>query len=126
MPSDMENEHLILYCAPEESSFYMDYLAPAGVTPRQISQIQLTEAILSMVKEGIGVSVLARWAVSPEVAEGKLVIVPFSGCFEREWRAAYRTRGRVPSHIRSFIDALAEESMGTEFPSGVRRIGLTG
>lgn len=123
MPGDLESEHLILYCPPDESNFFREYLVPAGIVPRQLSEIQLTEAIISMVKEDIGVSVLARWAVAPEIAEGKVVGVPFSGSFEREWRAAFRTRGRVPAHVRAFVDAIVSEPMTADFPSGVRRIG---
>jgi len=121
MPADLESEHLILYCSPEESSFYNEYLAVSGVTPKAISEIQLTEAIVSMVKEGLGVAALARWAVAPEVSEGKVVAIPFSGSFAREWRAAYRSRGRVPAHVKAFVDALAGDPLRSEFPAPIRR-----
>ncbi len=123
MPADLETEHLILYCAPEDSTFYNEYLVPAGVVPRQISEIQLTEAIVSMVREGIGVSVMARWAVAPDVDEGKVAVVPFGSGFEREWRAAFRSRGRVPAHVKAFVDAISLKSIPVDFPDGVRRIG---
>ena len=45
-------------------------LSPAGVGRGQLSTLQLTEAILELVKADLGITVLARWAVEPSLASG--------------------------------------------------------
>ena len=70
--ADFAAQHLILYTSPEESTAFQKMLAPAGVTPRQLSEIQLTEAIVEMVKAGLGISILARWSVAPHLSAGTL------------------------------------------------------
>ena len=50
---------------------YQRLLVPCGVTPH-VQQVQLTEAIIELVKAGLGVAVLAWWAVEPAVRSGAL------------------------------------------------------
>ena len=47
-----------------------DVLLPAGISPARIEEVQLTEAITELVKAGLGVAVLARWAVQPLIDAG--------------------------------------------------------
>ena len=53
-----------MYATPQESYVYNTLLQPAGVQPVW-RQVQLTEAILELVRAGLGVSVLPRWVVQP-------------------------------------------------------------
>jgi len=97
-PSDFAGEHLILYTSPEESTAFQRVLVPAKVTPRRLSEIQLTEAIVEMVKAGLGVSVLARWSVAPQLAAGTLRAARLGGRgLVRRWNAAtLRAAPRAP------------------------------
>jgi len=62
---DLAPEHLILYSIPREANLvFREVLIPAGVSPKRLTHIQLTEAIVEMVKASLGVSVLARWSVA--------------------------------------------------------------
>ena len=54
---------MFIYSARETSYVFQRLLTPAGISPRRLQQVQLTEAILELVRAGLGVSVLARWAV---------------------------------------------------------------
>ena len=45
-PSELCSERFLMYSAPEDSSSFRDILAPAGVSPAQVSVLQLTEGIL--------------------------------------------------------------------------------
>ena len=45
-------------------------LLPAGAVPARIEEVQLTEAITELVKAGLGVAMLARWAVQPLIDAG--------------------------------------------------------
>ncbi len=71
--------------------------------------MQITEAIIELVKAGMGVAVLAWWAVEPAVRSGALRAVPVTRRgYRRTWSAAtLKDMARVP-HVREFIDLLAE------------------
>ena len=104
---DFADEHLIIYSAPGESTVFRRVLLPAGIMPRRVSHIQLTEAIVEMVKGGMGISVLARWAVLPHVAAGTLEALPLTRTgLHRQWKAAV-IRGVIPEYIAEFARLVA-------------------
>src|SRR4029077_4099402 len=91
-----------------ENDVFTMLLSPAGVTPRRVSAIQLTEAILELVKGGAGIAVLARWAVAPHLKTGELKAVRLTRHgLERRWRAAMLRQRPVPLHLREFAGLLA-------------------
>jgi LysR family transcriptional regulator for metE and metH len=99
----------MLYSTPRESYLvFREVLIPAGVAPTRVTHIQLTEAIVEMVKAGLGVSVLARWSVAPQLDRGELVARPLTrGGKYRAWSAAYRSRA-APPHLLAFVELLAK------------------
>ena len=109
---DFANEHLIMYIVPEDdSSFFRRILRPAGVIPKQISQVQLTEAAVEMVKAGLGISVMARWAVAPQISAGELRGLPLTRKgMTRQWSAAMIRTDAPPSYLLEFVKILAENS----------------
>src|SRR3989449_2092629 len=76
--ADIHGETLLLYPPKEDSLVLNQVLLPAGAVPGRIDEIQLTEAIVELVKAGLGVSVIARWAVEPIVKSGALVARPLT------------------------------------------------
>jgi LysR family transcriptional regulator for metE and metH len=106
---DFAGETLLSYAPKEESTVYQRLLLPAGVTPADLMQVQLTEAIIEMAKGGLGLGVLARWAVEPEVRAGRLQARPLTRRgFKRTWSAAtLKDLSRVP-YVSAFTDLLAE------------------
>src|SRR5262249_39654521 len=107
---DLADVPLYLYAAPLESSFlYQGILRPAGVRPRQVQRVQLTEAAIELVKAGLGVSVLARWAVESHLKTGQLVGRRLtSGGYRRRWSAATLGARRVPEYLSAFIQLVKE------------------
>jgi LysR family transcriptional regulator for metE and metH len=105
---EFAGETLFIYPPKEESSVYQEVLAPAGVRPAELQQIQLTEAIIELVKAGLGIAVLARWAVAPYVKAGTLNAVPLTRRgYRRTWSAAtLKDMAEVP-YVRDFIDLVA-------------------
>jgi LysR family transcriptional regulator, regulator for metE and metH len=109
---DLAPEQLILYSIPREANLvFRDVLMPAGVSPRRVTHIQLTEAIVEMVKAGLGVSVLARWSVAPSLERGELVARPLTrnGRF-RHWSAACRA-GEASPALLEFVELLARHPL---------------
>jgi LysR family transcriptional regulator for metE and metH len=109
---DFSDEHLIVYTIPkEENMIFRQVLLPAGVSPRDVSHVQLTEAIIEMVKAGLGVSVLARWAITPELESGVLSAVPLTRKgFYRQWSAAMIKSKSLPPYLTEFVRLLAAEA----------------
>jgi LysR family transcriptional regulator for metE and metH len=111
-PRDFEGEHLLLYVGREESTLFERVLIPAGVEPARLSTVALTEAIIEMVRAGLGISVLARWAIRDQLLSGKLVGRPVTKKgLHRQWRAATLRRDYAPEYIDAFVDLLARPAM---------------
>ena len=112
--SDFANEHLLNYSPPEESMLFQRLLTPAGVMPRQLSLIQLTEAMVELVKAGMGICVLARWAVEPHVRAGTLCAIPITASgMPRRWYSASRATKNKPAYLREFEQFVARAVMST-------------
>jgi len=110
-PSDLARERLLLYTPPAENNFYRDYFGRTAVRPARIDVIRVTEAILSMVRSGLGVTVAARWAIASQLRSGRLVGVRIGPRgFHRSWMGAMRrVRGAAqPAFVTEFLRQLRE------------------
>jgi len=106
---DFAPEHLIIYSAPEGNRAVQQVLVPAGVTPRKVSNVQLTEAIVEMVKAGVGIGILAKWAVSPQIAAGTIRALPLTGKgLHRRWCAATLKSNSAVPYLNEFVRLLAD------------------
>lgn len=115
-PADLADERLLLYSDAAESRFYQQFLVRAGVTPRDVAQVQLTEAIVSMVKAGLGVSPLARWAIERELRRGDVAGVRLGERgLQRSWLAATRRGSREPAYLADFADLVASHAVPSRF-----------
>lgn len=105
---DFADEHLIVYSAPkEELTVFQKVLLPAGVLPRQVSHIELTEAIIEMVKAGLGISVMSQWAVAPKIEAKTLRAVPLTKKgLHRHWNAAMIKNKTIPPYLHKFVELL--------------------
>jgi LysR family transcriptional regulator for metE and metH len=112
-PEDFAEEHLIIYSAdPQDSYTFMRILRPAHVEPARVSQVPLTEAILELVKAGLGVSVMARWAIEPALKTGavKAVRIGKRGVF-RSWSAVTLRDRPEPKWQREFVSLLSRQAL---------------
>jgi len=112
-PQDLADERLFLYSsAPDDSFTIQKILRPAGVTPKRVSFVMLTEAILEMVRAGLGISVMQTWAIEPALRDGIVVAVPITRTgIHRQWSAVtLRDAARRP-FVDAFIDLLAARAM---------------
>jgi LysR family transcriptional regulator, regulator for metE and metH len=111
---DFAAEHLIVYTVPRaESSLFLKVLDPAGITPRRVTHIQLTEGIIELVRSGVGISVLARWAIAPYLRDGSLRAVRLTRSgFSRQWVGVMLAQDPMPSYLSAFVDQLAVYAPG--------------
>jgi LysR family transcriptional regulator for metE and metH len=112
-PEDFASERLLLYSGSTEDSFTVQQiLRPAGVEPVGISFVMLTEAILAMVKAGLGISVMQTWAVEPAIRAGDVRAIPITPAgIRRRWSAATLRAAPPTAHLDVFIDLLASRAM---------------
>jgi LysR family transcriptional regulator for metE and metH len=110
VPRDFADERLFTYSVPiRQLGFYRQFLEPAGVLPAKIFRVDLTEAIVEMVRANLGVAVFARWAVAPYVNAATLKALPLGRRgFRRKWYAVTVKARRPPAYLQFFIDLLAE------------------
>jgi LysR family transcriptional regulator for metE and metH len=121
----LADEHLFLYTsADRRSTIVRDLLEPGGVRPREVTRIQLTEAILELVAADFGVAVLAKWAVAPAVRSGSVKAhrIGRSG-FSRTWFAALRSRDVMPAYLFDLLDLLRRNLGGINASSSVGALG---
>jgi LysR family transcriptional regulator for metE and metH len=106
---DFADQHLIIFSIPKEKSLiFRRVLTPAGVSPKEVSYVQLTEAMVEMVKAGLGVSILPRWTVAPLLKARDLAArsITHRG-LHRHWFAA-TLKGLSPSSpVLEFVELLA-------------------
>jgi LysR family transcriptional regulator for metE and metH len=110
---DFAEEHLIIYTADRSDSYtFRRILSPAGVEPARVSQVPLTEAILELVKAGLGISVMARWAIEPAIKAGSVQAVRISkrGVF-RPWSAVSLRDRAEPKWQKEFVALLARQAL---------------
>jgi len=76
--------------------------------PKRVRQVPLTEAIVELVRAGLGVSVVGRWAIEPQLRAGGLVALPIGRRgVSRKWSALYR-RADAPDALRAFVELLRQ------------------
>jgi LysR family transcriptional regulator, regulator for metE and metH len=89
-PEELAGEQLYLYSRSIDHSFIVQkVLRPAGIEPRRVTYLQLTEGIIEMIKAGMGASVLPKWSLTNALAsqEVKAIRITKGGVF-RKWYAA--------------------------------------
>jgi LysR family transcriptional regulator for metE and metH len=108
-PADFADQHLLTYSVPDQRlSIFSDVLNPAGVRPAKVFKLELTEAIVEMVKANRGIAVLARWAVAPYLDSTSLKAAPLTkrGRF-RDWCGVVAASKKRPKYVDAFLDVLA-------------------
>lgn len=123
---DFADQHLIIHSPPMETvSVHQFVLAPAGVSPKSVVALPLTEAAVEMVRAEMGVTVMARWALRPYLRLGGLTTVRVgSKGLRRDHFIAVPSDRRLPEYVDRFIEFLRGElslsdPMGEEMPVNV-------
>jgi LysR family transcriptional regulator for metE and metH len=106
---DFRDEHVILYSSPEENRAFQQAVVSAGVSPRRISSVQLTEAIVEMVKAGVGIGILSRWSIAPQIAAKSVCALPLTKRrVYRQWYAVSLRNKSAPAYLSAFTALLSD------------------
>jgi len=110
--ADLANEHLLMHSSAEES-FFAKTLAREGVRPRKHTVILLTEAIVELVRAGVGISAVPRWTVARELHSGDLVALRFTKKgLPRKWGAATLKSDAIPEPVKALIALMVTDRIG--------------
>ena len=106
--ADFKDQQVIIHSLPLESvSLFSQVLIPEGVQPKNVIQVQVTEAIIEMVKAGLGVNVMAKWIVEPYLKEGDIQLVPVTRRgIHRTWKVISLRQDTPPQYLVNFVDHL--------------------
>lgn len=108
---DFATENLFVHSLPLETvTIHQFVLAPAGVTPAKITPLPLTEASVEMVRAGMGVMVMANWALQPYLKGQTLHTVKIGrNGLRRKHYAAVMADAVRPAYFDRFIEFLQNE-----------------
>ena len=110
-PRQIATERLFLYSRSiDDALIVQTVLRPARLEPEDVTLIRLTEAILEMVKAGLGVSVLPTWSIEPALESGavKAVRITRGGVFRR-WDAATLAHAAPSPFLEYFVRELTKQ-----------------
>jgi len=102
---DFVGEQIVVYNRNSQTFRILErFLLEDGVFPKFGMEISDLEAVKKMVDVGLGVSVVASWAVRREVADGSLIARPLgpSGLY-RSWALVRRARETPTAAQRAFM-----------------------
>lgn len=108
---DFSEEHLLIHSLPLETvSIHQFFLAPAGISPKKITPIPLTEASIEMVKAEMGIMSMAKWAAQPYLKDPALKAIKIgkNGLKRRHYVACMNHKD-YPGYFNQFIMFLQEE-----------------
>jgi LysR family transcriptional regulator for metE and metH len=109
-PRELASQNLLVYRSLEESTAYTRVLRPAGLEPAGHMVVPLSEAMVELARGGIGVAVMARWSVWPQIEARAVAAVPVTRRgLHRKWRAAVLASDDVPAYLDEFIEMLAAQ-----------------
>lgn len=108
---DFTGENLIVHSLPMETvTIHAAVLEPAGITPKKVTVVPLTEASIEMVKAEMGVVVMAQWALKPYLHNGALKTVKIgkNGLKRKHYVATLRDKPHA-GYFDQFIEFLQRE-----------------
>lgn len=63
---------------PEKNREYELFFQPQGITPRKVIQVAFNEAILELVKAGMGITIMTRWVLDTHASHAELSELPLT------------------------------------------------
>jgi len=110
-PEDFATENLIIHSLPLETvTVHQFFLKPAGISPKKIIPVPLTEAAIEMVKAEMGVVVMARWSLKNHLQDGSLRTVKVGKAgLKRKHYIAFLKKKKSPDYLHHFVEFIQKE-----------------
>ncbi len=106
--ADFTDLDLLLYTnEPYRNILFTRLLTPAGVTPRRVSEVPITEGIVALVAADVGSAVVTRWSVAPDIRARRVVPLRITELgLRRQWNALTLKQRVKPQYLIDFIALL--------------------
>lgn len=113
LPHHFSDQVLITHSAKgKHGLIFKEILNPAGVEVRKVVYVQLTEAVVEMVKAGIGIAVMPKWTLKPYLRNGDLTLKKITNKgLVRKWSAATLKTNKKIDHLQFFTELLKNDIM---------------
>ena len=98
-PEDLAGESLIVYPMDRERlDVFSQFLLPAGIEPREVRQVELTDVTLMLVAAGRGVAVMPDWVLRRHAGNPELTMIRLGkdGLKRRVYAAIRDSDRRLP------------------------------
>ena len=121
--ADFKEETAILYSSNRKGMMvFQKYFVTGSIEPKNIQAVQLTEAMIELAKANLGIAILTRWSVEPEVRAGRVVALSLGReGLHRQWSALYRKQRNPPRYLTDFVELLK-----STFPRGPALVAAAG
>lgn len=92
-------EQTLIMCPYSKTRLQKGIEAYAPAAQLNVIELPLTEAILEWCSAGLGVAVMATWAVADAVQRGEVIVKPLKAKWaKRHWHAVYLHGSETPIH----------------------------
>jgi LysR family transcriptional regulator for metE and metH len=109
---ELAREHLLVYDAPREQlDVFTRVLWPAGLEPSRVSRVPLTEALIELVRGGVGVATLPGWILPAGASRRGLAFQRLTPRGVRRRWSAVTLSGARSRPLGRFVQVLREESL---------------
>jgi LysR family transcriptional regulator for metE and metH len=107
--AELREETVILHSAVEHSGIMRRVFAANGVYPKHtIAHVQLTEAVLGLVKANAGIAILAKWVLQRYLDAGTVRGIRLTPKgFQRRWQAVVPRQLAGKDYVQEFCRLLA-------------------
>ena len=105
-PSDFADQSVVVFDRSQSDLFNL-VLAPAGIAPKEVTDVPVTDALLGLVRSGVAVSAMASWVAAPDLAGGRLRALRIGRRgLHRTWWAVLSERHPPPPAVSRFVEIL--------------------
>ncbi|HEU4536669.1 MAG TPA: substrate-binding domain-containing protein, partial [Polyangiaceae bacterium] len=113
--AELERERLLVHDSPRSDVDRLrELVASEGAAMPRATTVPLTDAIVDLVRAGLGVGLVSSWAVAPRVARGEVVARRFSRAgLPVRWSAVYRRDAAARFPLARFVELLREQAPPT-------------
>ncbi|MEN8375890.1 MAG: LysR family transcriptional regulator [Gemmatimonadota bacterium] len=107
-PEDFSDQSVVVFDRKRSDLFNLA-LAPAGVRPREVTDMPVTDALLELVRAGVSISAMASWVARPDLERGTLSAVSIGReGIHRTWWAVTSAKCPTSSTVTRFLEILQE------------------
>lgn len=98
---------------PQKNREYELYFMPENIMPKHVIQAGSNEAIMELVANGLGMTIMSRWVANSYLDETKIAKLPLKGNdLSIDWHIVYRKDKRLSAVAALLAEILSADAAG--------------